>query len=598
MKRFSFTATALASLLALTCPLSAFAAQEQQTETEQKYGAIVREGAEPEEAEGYYEVTDVAQIEGSRFFFYAAKERVADMTPIIFVFGDEPYADQDTAKAAMENLGLIDLADSEGGIVILVNPVGEEWGDVDIEVFDAIEDYIFAEDGAIKGTSLYNLQYAIGEGSGATFINNYLSDNCKRIAGVLTVGGEIEDHTALYPLPAYLVSASQEAVDFYLECNDNTAIVPESGRVADVIAQRKSYWETEEEEDKITYVYSPTPVRKVIVSKTEADVLDAEIIADAWQELFRWTTRSDVVAAAGRFRGGYYNDTEFTLQPRPDLEGAGIEITEIDSTLIAEGFKQNVVVYMPKAAQEAVESGSGETFPTIVVFPPADPRLEIEGQGWGQLAIDNNIILVTAGAREPELGDALLDYLLERYPIDESRIYAAGFSGGSHCVMYIAEGIPERFAAITVMDVFDGPHFPTLEAAAPDYEYDIDLPIAIVANGKGTESTNFDGHYNWFDAVEQIYSINEIPPYEEELDYAHYPFWGFPLADLINIEPPTGLAIQKGVSYDEDGIPMFCAITAEMEHARYVEYANAIWDYLKQFSCDTETHAVIYTPAQ
>lgn len=594
--------TTLTSIFVLSLTLSAgsgwIAAAEEATEPEtEKYGFIEREGVEPEEIAGYYEVSNVGEIEGSHFYYYAAEERVADMTPVIFVYGDLPYADEEAAKATMNELGLIDLADEEGGLIILVNPVGEDWGTVDVDVFDAIEEYIFSDKGAngvVKGTSRYNLQYVLGEGSGATFINNYLSDDCQRIAGVLTVGGDIEDHKALYPLPAYLVSASEEAVEFYLDCNDNTDILADSGRLSEIIEQRKSYWEAEEAEDRTTYVFTITPVRKVIVSKTEADALNQEIIEDAWQSLFRWTARNTVVNP----KAVYSDFKDTSLVERPNFEAAGVEITKVDAATIHESLNGELVVYLPKAAQETMENESGETYPVLIVFPPNDERLEIESQGWGQVGIDNDIILVTASAREPELGAAILDYLIDQYPVDESRIYAAGFSGGSHCVMYIAEGIPERFAAITVMDVFDGPHFPDLAAAAPYYDYDIDLPIAIVANSRGTESSNYDGHYNWFDAVQQIYSINEIPQYEDELDFSVYPFWGFPLADQITIEPPTGLAISKGVSYDTDGVPMFCAVTAELEHRHYVEYGKVLWNYMKQFSRETETHEIIYTPAE
>jgi dienelactone hydrolase len=598
-KRFTSILLALLLLVSMVS-LSAFAEQAPAASSEVRYGAIEGPaGPKPEAIAGFYQVSDVGDIVGSHFYLYAAENRIADLTPILYVFGDKPYVDEDAAKAAMEALGLIEIADAEGGAVILVNPVGETWSKADIDVFEAIEAYIFGEDGKVNLTSSYNLQFAIGEGSGATFINNYLSGDSKRIAGVLTFGGEIGTPVALYALPAYLVSASQEAVDFYLACNDNTGIIPASGRVAGVIAQRKTFWETQEAEDSTIYIYAPSPIRKVIVSKAEATSLDKAIIADAWGTLFRWTTRSDVVTAAARFTGVYYNDSEFTLQPRPNFEAAGFEITSFEGASVKEGLPSTVPVYLPKAAQEAMAGSSDQKFPMIIVMPPSNERLEVEGQGWGQLAIDHDIILVTGHVRQPELTSALLDYLLATYPVDESRVYIVGFSGGSHGVMYSSEGIPERFAAVAIMDVFDGPHYPNLLAAAPDYDYDIDLPIAIIANGMGTESTNFDKHYAWFDAAQQIFAINEIEPYEGELDYAKYPFWGFPVSDETKIEPPSGLAIWQGFSYDADGIPLVSEIHTDVtEHARYVEYANVIWDFFAPLSRDLTTHAVVYTPAE
>jgi hypothetical protein len=551
----------------------------------------------PAQVQGYYQVSNVGGIPGSRFYLYASSGRDSDMTPIFYVFGDEPYGDLDAAKAAMEASGLVGIADAERGVVILVDPVGAEWGKADVDVYEAIMKYIFGGTGGkVSITTFYNLQFAIGEGAGATFVNNYLSYDSKRLAGVLTFGGDIAQPVPRRALPAYLVSASEEAVAFYLACNDNTEVIPSSGRVADVLALRKSYWETEEAADRTIYTYAPSPVRQVVVSKAGATSLDKGVIADAWSTMFRWIQRSDVYTSAARFTGDFYNESEFILQPRPDFEGAGFLIESFNGAEYATGLR-TVVAYVPKAAQDAMASGSGQRFPLLVVFPPSGERLEVDGQGWGQLAIDHDLNIVTARAREPALGAALLDAVASRYPVDATRVYAAGFSGGSHDVMYVSEGIPERFAAVAIMDVFDGPHYPNLLAAAPGYAYDIDLPIAVVANGMSTESTNYDGHFAWYDAVQQIYAINEVPQYEGELDFASYPFWGFPLAVNKKVEPPAGLAIWRGYSYDAAGVPIFCAIHTDVtEHARYSEYANVIWDFFAPLSRDAETHAVVYAP--
>jgi hypothetical protein len=329
------------------------------------------------------------------------------------------------------------------------------------------------------------------------------------------------------------------------------------------------------------------------VSNTESTIFNKAIIKDAWDTLFRWITRVDVETAAYRFFHPYINESVFTLMPRPNFEAAGMQIIPIPGTTFYAGYSGNIVVYLPKAAQGA----SGRKFPLIMNIPADDQLYCIEAEGWGHLAIENDIILVTASSRAAEPGQSILNYLVANYPVDETRVYITGFSGGAHGALFTAEQIPERFAAVAPCDVFDGPYFKTLHDRYEGFDYDLDMPVAIFANGMSTESTNYDGHYHWFEAVQQIFDINEIPRYQGELDYVRYPFWGFPIENEIKIGSPPEPVIWQGFSYDENGIPMVSEIhTENAEHSRYIEYAQAIWRFFKLFSRDPVSHAIIYTP--
>lgn len=566
----------------------------------------------PVEGARFLEVTDVGGIAGSRFYLYLPSQMYNPypmLTPVIYVYGDKPYQSIDDAWAALTAAGLDTIAEAEYGAVIMVNPVGERWGKLDVEVFEAIEGYIYFTAGTVKLT-YHNLQYAIGEGTGATFINNYLSQHCKRIAAVMTFGGEIDRPYPLYALPAYIVSGTQRAVDFYLNVNDGNLLLPTSGRIDKIRADTKAQWVRSQSADKTTYTFKANPVKKVIVSNALAKTrLDAKLIADCWESLFRYTTRTCLISNPWQFSNDVWNDAEFTLAARPNYKKAGMQVIKQDG--VGNGIWPSDAAnywyeFVPAAVQQAMAEKSATKFPLLLCLHGGGdhPIYEAESQGWAQLAIDNNIIMVAPnptarGTTGVEEMMKLLDYMIGKYPVDTSRIYAAGFSGGARSTLAVSNTHPERFAAVAPMSCVSGPFYTDLVAALGKYNYDIDLPICVAGNGRETESTDYNEQYVWFDAIKEIYTVNEIPQYEGKLDYLKYPYWGFPLEDEQRFSVPTGFALWRGVQYDADGVPLFGAVHTEITtHTHYPEYAPVIWEYLKQFARNTETHKVMYTPAQ
>ena len=565
----------------------------------------------PVEGARFMEVNDVDGIEGSTFYLYLPSTMYNPypmLTPVIYVYGDSPYESLDDAWAALTGAGLDTIAEAEYGAVVMMNPAGESWGKEDVEIFEAIEGYIYYTAGTVKLT-YHNLQYAIGEGSGATFINNYLTQNCKRLAAVMTFGGEIGHPYPLYALPAYIVSGTQRAVDFYRAINDGNQLLPTSGRLDQVREQTLSLWSRERTADKTIYTFSANPVKKVIVSNALAQTtLDADLIADCWETLFRYTTRTCLVSNPWQFSNDQWNDAEYTLAARPNYKKAGMDVIKQDG--VENGIWPSDPAnywyeFVPAAANQAMASGSDAKFPLMLCLHGGGdhPIYEAESQGWAQLAIDNDIIMVAPNAMARGTSGVeemikLVDYMIGKYPIDSSRVYVGGFSGGARSTLAVSNAHPERFAAAVAMSCVSGPFYTDLLSSLGNYSYDIDLPICVAGGGRETESTNHDEQYVWFDAVKGIYELNEIPHYEGELDYSKYPYWGFPIEEEQRFRVPTGFALWRGVQYDADGIPMFAAVHTELTtHTHYPEYAPVIWEWLKQFSRNTETHEVIYTPA-
>src|SRR5690606_23231082 len=94
------------------------------------------------------------------------------------------------------------------------------------------------------------------------------------------------------------------------------------------------------------------------------------------------------------------------------------------------------------------EKATRENF--IIVYPegvPGEGRLRIRTWNAGkccQYAMDNNV-------NDVRFVGALLDHLIEKYPVDETRVYVAGMSNGAMLAYRLACEIPARFAAIATV---------------------------------------------------------------------------------------------------------------------------------------------------
>ena len=556
--------------------------------------------AEEARPKGIIKVTDVGSIEGSAFYVYlpAELEDPSPMvTPIIYVYGDAPYTDEQSALDMITANGLDTIAEAEKAVVIAVNPVGETWGKADVDAFEAFMKHIFFIGGELPLT-YHTLQYMIGEGSGATFINNYMAAHCKRIAAVMTIGGEIDNPVRQLPLPAYIVSGSQEVVDYYLAINDGSSQVP-SGRGADQIVEAlQAQWQIDETDEKTTYTFAANDVKKVIVSKSAAVELNADLIADCWNSLFRYTARVCLTANFWDFAGPRYNDESFVLVNRPNYEAAGMEVERVDG--IGNGIWEDAAEnywyeFVPAAVQSAAE---GESFPLVVCLHGRGdhPMYEAEFDGWSQVCIDNNLIMVSPnGSGDDELL-ALVDYMIDKYPVDTSRIYICGFSAGGNNTKSLAIAAPERFAAIAPQSAPAGPGLEDLIAKLGDYGYDLDLPMLVAGQAYESESTSYGGVYRWVDALKTICEVNEIAFPEGDMDYAHYPYWGFDVQDNVRLYPQYGLNLWQGYLYDTNNVPMLSLMHSELQtHTHYMGYAPYIWAWMSQFARDTETGMITYT---
>ena len=509
------------------------------------------------------------------------------MTPVIFVYSNHGYQNQDDAYVALVDMGLKEIADTARGGVFLLSPEnGDSWSEEDVTAYWNIIAKI-TKSSAIEELGYFtytNLVYAIGEGNGATFIHNVLSQNANRIAGVATFGGEIDNPENLMALPAYLVGANDDVINFYKSINEATEET--------MIGENQCFYN------------STLDVKKVIINESADTRFNKELIKDAWVNLLRKTTRNVIEECIWYIDAilGRQSQEIFTLMDRAVYSEEKLIFNEINYVMDQSGYFE----WVP---EEALAEDNTKTYPLVVTFHGSGdhPVFEAESQGWVKLAGKERFIVIApgnnagAGAQK-----ALIEEVCAKYPVDKSRIYCTGFSMGGVEAEKMVNEYPELFAAVAPM------------AAFPEITYsgNVQLPIFYGLGEKDifmTRPTDFSGagdiQYtgeSFMDpeivsrVINPALRINGIDKQVDSsnLNFVKYPFVGFDIEALASETKTitTKHGIQETISdfKNDADVTVFKYVTvADYDHNHYEGWAEQIWNFFKPFSRNTETNELI-----
>ena len=91
--------------------------------------------------------------------------------------------------------------------------------------------------------------------------------------------------------------------------------------------------------------------------------------------------------------------------------------------------------------------------------------------------------------------------------------------------------------------------------------------------------------------------MNGMEALPEEPDFDQYPMTGFD-ADVKGTEKMNGeYTKHEWYFLDEDGVPMVgFQYIDDIVHCLYPEYADMVWNFVKHYSRDLTTGAVVYNP--
>lgn len=557
--------------------------------------------------------------EGTTFIYRSAElfggRAAARLNTNLLVFTEQSFAGKDEALAYLKSLGVIDIIDKAVGTVVLVTPANPETGFTsasDRQNFYALllsmlsqkasvkigEETIFYSDAEYFGGRGYT--YVIGIDGGATFLNNFVvgvTDYVSRIAGLLLINGDMAPISQIATkVPVYLVNPKDSVIEKYKKINDTDAYSRE-GNVE-------------------IYYDQQFPVKQVrVLYEENADV--AKCIERAYYDMFINALRVRII------NQGNLTETPYSLFPRNPLfdivtekdraivSGVtrdGIHMNRVDSEIFSDIKTENGdylntwYEYIPEEVLNgSVTPGS---VPLIISMHGSgdDPRLFVDHNGFLNLMGKERFVVVAPehqyiAATRSEALPKLAQHLLEKYPaLDASRVYISGYSMGGGATQAAIHGNPAIFAAAVPMAA--GSYEGTPEQIA-QFET-VDLPVMI------TTST-FD-FTNFFDQANSILSerlqkmlrsycsYNELKPLGE-LDFEAYPYVGFK-ADKYDVTINNGdYKNHAWYLYNDQGIPMVAVnITENLTHGIYPGQAEIAWNFMKHYSRDLETGAVVYDP--
>lgn len=285
--------------------------------------------------------------------------------------------------------------------------------------------------------------------------------------------------------------------------------------------------------------------------------------------------------------------------------------------------------YVPVSAFD--EKNKDRKYPLLFVLHGANNNIFLV-EGWGfvaEAAKREWIVIVPA----LEVDDFILDILEQAkklYPVDESRVYAAGFSYGGWCANRLGNRYPELFAAVapcgTAMDnayhagdTEDREPLPPFDGVPRALALNIYMPIINCygeCDGNRFPFYNYHGRafglsrmatpQDLVDGVNSWARVNHAP----EIELADVMALK-DRTDITDAEREVGLPLAPGCSntFTSDGVRFHTAdlksedgivrtrILAEMNipHWPTPEMIRQIFAFFAHFSRDTQTAQSIYT---
>jgi poly(3-hydroxybutyrate) depolymerase len=528
----------------------------------------------------------------NRFYLYSPSHpnMTFGMSPmlnsLVYLYTDQPVNNLDAAWKVLLRAGLLDLAEKEAIFVAIPIPLNEKtWEAADYDAYYNIQ-YVLSG-GHIEfhgpGTSpilqypryVYNnKQFAIGEGRGATFVHNILSQKCNRIAGICTFGGDMEPElTGSMPLPAYLVDPCENAVAYYK-------------RVNNVDVQEGNTW-----------YCTDYRLKKIIIQEGGSSMTPDQVL-NAWSQIFSRTAR---VCVDDNIVCSNLSAKIWVLQDWPNYDELGLSIHEHD----VDGY----ICY------DVIPADMPEPVPLVISCHGGgdDCLYHINSCGWTNKCAEEKFLLISpdfpsgAGVQAGEAGPLgypdfrviadhikkVLDYARANYNIDNRRVYIAGFSMGSSVTAATALRYLNDFAACCVMGGL-GYNNPWYEHHVGAFKAKYDMPFIIISGDEDVMSMDVDYkgnralfgvHSNGLpiNGLDRLLEINKLP--YACADYERYPLWGYPVDQTVRRED-TGLSYHVGSIFRKDRQPPIAQfITFEgAGHAHSSFFATLCWDFLSQYA--------------
>lgn len=529
----------------------------------------------------------------TNYYYYNAYEdgftptRADVVIPTYYIFAGSKTEEE--ANKIVEELNMINNLEQWGAQVYVVNPLNEEgYGNDDKEAFIDL-----------VGIGVKNVK-VIGIDEGSTFVNNYISQSCYFVAGMMLYGGEINENLEKNDIvPAYLSNSNENVQAFYKHINEATE---------------------EENSDKYTiYRNKDNSLQAVAVSSKEEDL--SEAFNNAWESIFSQNYRqhNDI--------SEFYNlsardvTDSYDLIEIPIFEDLDISYNQmIDESVTGMSGKYTWFEYVPNSINES----ENESVPLIVNLHgnQNDPRLQGDSTGWPELAAKENFIMVAPEWQDKEvnffgcdgLGEEgvmnLIKDLKVKYPqIDPSRIYLTGLSIGGAESFLLGAKYSDVFAAVGIVagvnvfaeevteisENYTGGEVPLLYICG-DHDFFQMIPV----DGSSKYGTQYLYGDQVWDEDENTHIFSSLQAYQKinglevtEMDMSKNEYYGIGL-DNQQWTKLGDKDMYTGTLSNENGVVMELAAVKDLAHWNYKPEAEYIWNFFKNYERNIENGELIF----
>jgi poly(3-hydroxybutyrate) depolymerase len=510
------------------------------------------------------------------------------LTPKYYIFAGNKT--EDTANDLIAKLEMLDNVQEWAGQVYVINPLdGKAYGNADKEAF------IDLVGGAINNAKV------IGIDDGATFVNNYISQSCYFIAGMMIYGGEMKEGLQKNDVvPVYLSNTTDIAVDYYKKINDVSN------------KSKKAGYEIYTNESKT--------LQAVAVASKKKEKL-AEAFDNAWKSVLSKNYRQHNTTAEFYMVSARSATKNYDLIEAPSFEELGITYNqEIDKSVTGMDGKYTWFEYVPKT----IKSSENNSVPLVVSLHgnQNDPRLQGDTTGWPELAAKENFIVVAPEWQPKDVnffkvdglgGDGVINLIKDlqvKYPqIDPSRIYLNGLSiGGAESFLLglqhsdifagvgIVSGVNVFADQITELsNKYSGGEVPLLYLCG-DHDFFQMIPV----DGSSKYGTQYLFGKQVWDEDKNVHIFSSLQAYQKinglavsEMNMAANEYYGIAL-DNQGWTKLGDKDMYTGTLSNKNGIVMELAAIKDLAHWNYKPEAKYIWNFFERYRRNTETGQLIF----
>lgn len=499
---------------------------------------------------------------------------------------------EEEAEKLIVELGMVENINQWAATVKVITPInGNDYNEEDSKLFiDTL------------GNGVSNAK-VIGINKGATFVNNYISQQCFAIAGMMIYGGEMREGLDYnVPVPVYLAKTSQIASDYYIKANEATKF------------------------DGTIYINENNTLQQVVID--DKSTLK-QVFEKAWESIFSKNYRQH-----NEQTECYMSSPKVQKDPYPLIEIANFEqLNIIYNAYYNEPLNNTGQYTWFEYIPSQVLKQQNKTIPLVISLHGNgnDARLQGDTSGWPELASKENFIVVApewqdvvinSETHEPGPnyfncdgleGDKLIEWinmLKVKYPqIDPSRIYITGLSaGGSASSLYGVKYNP-IFAAVGAVsapgvdkgelaklaDSYTGSEVPLLYICG-DYDFFGIIPVDSSSENSfqvapGVYLQTVDPNVSIFSMIQSYQKINHLP-ISENYDMSLNKYYGISLDNEQWIKMGNKNTLEGSVS-NENGLIFKFAAIQNQAHWNYKPEAEYIWNFFKEYKRDVSTGELI-----